>query len=240
MMKRLLVLGLAVLPVVTSGCPAPDVRQPALDYAGIVYTPEEFWPLAAGNYWLWMDPDNTYDWYSKEILKVRKIAGVDVFLVESTNHVGGGSVWARSYIVAHPKGLFHALSENVLQQWAQAPDDLSVLVPLLMGRFIEGTFQYPAAYNPDQEYTVGALANVAPFDQCPDNDPNVVDGGPNDFFVQPNHTVLLTHTAGVCGDASRRRIIYGCYAYGIGPMVWPGWRRGTLVRAVIDGIELSI
>ena len=205
-----------------------------------MYTPDDFWPLAEGNYWLWMDPDNVNDWYSKEILKVRDVAGAEAYLVESTNHVGGGSVRVRSYIISHPKGLFHAVSENVFQQWVQAPDDFSVLVPILTGAFIEGTFQYPAAYDPDQQYTVDTMGRVAPFDRCSDNDPNVVDGGPDDFLVHPGHTVLLTHTAGVCGNATRSRIIYGCYAYGIGPIVWPGWRRGTLVRAVIDGFERTL
>lgn len=240
MMKSMLVFALAVLPLVMTGCPVSEVPRTTFDYAGVLYTPAEFWPFAEGNYWLWMDPDNTNDWISKEILKVREVGDARAYLVETTNHIGGGSIWVRGYFVAHPKGLFHAVSEDRFLLWTETPDDLSLLVPVLIGAFIDGTFQYPAAYNSDQEYTVDTLARVAPFDRCSDNDPNVVDGGPNDFMVQPDHKVLLTHAPGVCGDATRSRIIYGCYAYGIGPIVLPGWRRGTLVRAVIDGYELSL
>ncbi len=233
-------LALVIVLPLLCGCPTAEIAGPTLDYSGIRYEPREFWPLAVGNYWLWMDPDDPNDWYSKKILKVQEIAGADVFLVESTNHVDGGSIWAQSYIVAHAKGLYHALNESTLTRWAQTPDDLSLLTPMLTGVFLKGTLPHPAAYDPDQEYTLSELANVAPFDQCADNDPVVVDGGPEDFLVQPDHLVLLTHTAGICGNATRARITYGCYAQGIGPIVWPGWRRGTLVRAIVDGYEFAI
>lgn len=234
---RFVVLAFAL---VMAGCPIEGEPLPSLDYTGLIYKANEFWPLAEGNYWLWMDPDDPNDWYSKKVIKSRQIAGMTAYLVESRNHVDTGEVFGFEYVVDHPKGLYRTSSEDTLLEWAQTPDDVSQLIPLLPGEFVRGNLPYPAAYNPNQEYSVAELQDLAPFDRCASDDPAVVNGGPDDFLVYPDHTVLLTHTPGECPDATRERIAYGCYALDIGPLVWPGWRRGTLVRAVVDGYEFAL
>lgn len=239
-LRRIASLALAFMAALFTGCPPEIAVQPTLDYAGIKFAAREFWPLAVGNYWLWMDPENTNDWFSKKVIKSQELGGVDVFLVETTNHIGGGPVWAQRYIVAHTKGLYTAVSKDRLYEWAETPDDLSLLVPLLTGEFIKGNLPYPAAYDENREYTVAELGELSPFDRCSADDPDVVNGGPEDFLVLPDHTVLLTHAAGICPDATRERITYGSYALGIGPLIWPGWRRGTLVRAIVDGYEFAM
>ena len=115
---------LTITMVLIAGCPPGGQPQPSLDFTGLVFEAQDFWPFAEGNYWLWMDPEYPDDWYSKKVVKSREIAGVIAYLVESRNAVGAGEVFAFEYIIAHPKGLYRTLSEDTLLQWAQTPESL--------------------------------------------------------------------------------------------------------------------
>lgn len=222
---------------------------PPLEYNGPIYTPEDFWPLAIGNYWLWMDPEieTIRNWRSMEIIKSRSIKGIDAYLTENIPYVSESYTTTYFYIVDHPKGLFKTLgrawtggAEEDFLRWAADPDDVSTLVTMITGEFIPGTFPHPALYDANQESTVAPLADVAPFDQCPDNNQYVVDGGPDDFIVLPEHLVLHNHTVSFCDDGTRERRTHSCLALGIGPIVPRFWPASTLAYAIIDGHEISL
>lgn len=242
-MKRSKIAAVTIMLTLTvcSGCPATQSSLAAdLEYRGPRYAAAEFWPMAVGNYWLWVDPENPIDWYSKKVIDAQTLAGCTVYLVESTNGVGGSPVFARDFIIDHPSGLYKTSSEDQLHKWGKSPDDLSLLVPVLTGEFLKANLPYPAAYDPNREYTVAALGDLAPFDHCDADDPDIVNSGPDDFLVLPEHTVLWTHAIGLCPGDERGRITYGSYALGIGPLVWAGWRRGMLTRAVVGGYEFVL
>jgi len=247
--ERCCVWVMAIAVILVSGCP-PSIQaqqidpDPPLDYNGPVYTAQDFWPLAVGNYWLWMNPEDPFGSISKEIIKAQSIKGMSAYLVETIPHVELGTYpILYYYMVDHPKGLFKTLpryspdgpggSNEDLSEWAADPDDLSPLIPVLTGEFIPGTFVHPAGYDPNQKSTVAPLVDVLPLDQCEVNVAEIFGENPEDFLVSLEHLVLLNHGLGACEDGSRTRSLHALYAYGIGPL-----RLGdamTLVRVVIDG-----